>query len=268
MSVKNNPYALYKLLPGDNCGRCYLPSCMAFAAAVIRGDKRPAECPALEPATLARLDAELQPRQGLKDEQEAAAAELQAQVAALDYVAAAAKVGGWRQGERLAIPCLGKDFYLEPDGRMASQCHVNPWIQLPLLRYVLICRGATATDEWLPFAGLPGGQAGAALFAKRCEEPLRRLADDYGEDFFALLNMFGAVEGKESKADSRVLTFHPLPLVPFRLAYQAPEEGLDSALRISFDRCAEQNANPEMLHFLGTGIAAMLEKILKRQAAC
>ncbi|ADH86663.1 DUF3786 domain-containing protein [Desulfurivibrio alkaliphilus] len=268
MSVKNNPYALYKLLPGDNCGRCVLPSCMAFAAAVIRGDKRAAECPALAPEVLARLEAELQPRRGLDQEQEEAAAELQAQVAALDYPQTAARVGGRLQGERLAIPCLGKDFFLEPDGRMASQCHVNPWIQLPLLRYLLVCQGKEATGEWLPFAGLPGGQAGAALFAKRCEEPLRQLADAYSADFFALLEMFGAVESPASSEENREMIFYPLPMVPFRLAYQPPEEGLASALRITFDRCAEQNANPEMLHFLGTGMAAMVEKILKRQSAC
>lgn len=263
MSVNNNPYELYKLLPQDNCGRCYLPSCMAFAVAVIRGDKRPAECPALEAAVRQRLEAELQPRRGLGDEQAAAAAELQARVAELDYAAVAPRVGARLQGRRLAIPSLGKDFYIEPDGRMSSECHVNPWIMMPMLRYLLVCRGVEATGEWLPFAALTGGQAGAPLFAKRCEEPLRRLADDYGDDFFDLLSMFGADESGD-----RVYIFHPLPLTPCQLAYQPPEEGLESNLRISFDRCVEDNALPEMLHFLGAGIAEMMEKILKRQASC
>lgn len=268
MSINNNPYELYKQLPRDNCRRCYLPSCMAFAAAVIRGDKRPADCPALEPAVVAALEAELRPRPGLSDEQEAAAGELQAQVAGLDFAELAPRVGGRLEGERLVISCLGRDFYLDPSGRLASQCHVNPWVKLPLLRYLLVCRGAAPTGEWLPFAELAGGQAGAPLFARRCEEPLRRLADDHGEDFFDLLAMFQASEPEASPRDGRVFIFHPLPLVPCRLAYQAPEEGMASALRISFDRCVEQNATPEILHLLGNGIAVMAAKILQRLASC
>lgn len=265
--LNNNPYELYKLLPRDNCGRCLLPSCMAFAAAVIRGDKKPADCPGLEAAVLARLEEELQPRRGLEAEQQDSAAELQARVAELDFAALAPKVGACLKGERLAVPCLGKDFYIEADGRISSQCHVNPWIQLPLLRYLLLCRGAAPTGEWLPFAALKEGQAGAALFAKRCEEPLRRLADEYGEAFFDLLTMFGACEEDNSTADQRAFVLYPLPLAPLRLSYQSPEEGLASTLRLYFDRCVESNANSEMLHFLGTGLAAMMEKILRRQTA-
>lgn len=268
MSIQNNPYELYKILPRDNCGRCLLPSCMAFAAAVIRGSKRLDACPCLEPATLARLEAELKPRRSLDQEQEAAALELQQEVAKLDFAALAPRIGSRLQGERLAVSCLGKDFFIDRTGRLDSDCHVNAWVQLPLLRYLLVCRGAAVRGEWLPLSALAGGQAAAPLFAKRCEEPLRRLADEYGDDFFAMLSIFAAREISVKPENGRIILLHPLPLVPFRLAYQPPEEGLASSLRISFDRSAEQNSNPEMLHFLGTGIAAMAEKILQRMRYC
>lgn len=293
MSIANNPYQLYKLLPGDNCGRCYLPACMAFAAAVIRGDKRLADCPRLDKQTRARLEAELRPRRGLSQEQEAAAAELSREVAGLDFIALAARTGGTLRADgRLALSCLGKDFYLNPDGRLSSECHINPWVQLPLLRYFLVCRGVPEQGQWLPLAELAGGAAAAPLFAKRCEEPLRRLADSHGDHFFALLAMFAACEvrrrkgelvgdeagesrlvavrseGAEGGEGERIILLRPLPLVPLRLVYQPPEEDLASALRIYFDRSAEENANPEILNFLGTGIAVMVEKIFLRPHSC
>lgn len=268
MSINNNPLQLYKLLPGDNCRQCYLPSCMAFAAAVIGGAKRLAACPRLEPALLARLEAEFCPRRSLADEQADRIGELREQVAKLDFAVLAPRLGAVLRGESLVISCLGKDFVIDRAGRLSSQCHVNPWVQLPLLRYLLVCRGVEERGEWLPMAELTGGAAVAPLFAKRCEEPLRRLAEQYGEDFFELLAMFGAVAEAGEPGGERVFIFRPLPRVPFRLAYHPPEEGLDSSLRITFDRSAEQNATPEMLHFLASGLAEMCEKILQRLRHC
>ncbi|HET97626.1 MAG TPA: DUF3786 domain-containing protein [Desulfurivibrio alkaliphilus] len=262
MKINNNPLQLYKLLPGDNCRQCYLPSCMAFAAAVIAGEKRLTACPRLDPAVLARLEAEFCPRRSLADEQADRIGELRQQVAGLDFAALASRLGAVLRGESLVISCLGKDFVIDPAGRLSSECHVNPWVQLPLLRYLLVCQGAAERGEWLPMAELAQGAAVAPLFAKRCELPLRQLADRFGEDFFELLSMFRAKVEGEPDGD-RVALLRPLPRVPFRLAYQPPEEGLDSTLRITFDRSAEQNATPEMLHFLASGMAEMWEKILQ-----
>ncbi|MDZ7641306.1 MAG: DUF3786 domain-containing protein [Desulfurivibrio sp.] len=263
MTIANNPYQLYKLLPGDNCRQCYLPSCMAFAAAVIRGEKAPSACPRLEREVLERLEGELIPRRSLADEQQERIEELRGEIAVLDFAALAPRLGGRLVGDKLVFCCLGKDFTVDRQGRLSSECHVNPWLQLPLLRYLLVCRGELPGDEWVPLAALAGGAAAAPLFGKRCEEPLRALADKHGEDFFESLALFGHQE-EEAAEGERVFTFRPLPLVPFRLAYQPPEEGLDSSLRLTFERSAEQNAVPEMLYFLGAGFAAMLGKILQR----
>jgi len=45
MSPEKNPLKLYKLLPGTNCGQCFLPSCLAFSAAVVSGSKKLTDCP-------------------------------------------------------------------------------------------------------------------------------------------------------------------------------------------------------------------------------
>lgn len=40
--------SVLKQLPMNNCGECGLPTCTAFAAALIKGDKKTLHCPALE----------------------------------------------------------------------------------------------------------------------------------------------------------------------------------------------------------------------------
>lgn len=38
---------LFKLLPRTNCGECGVPTCMAFAADLSKGKKKPEDCPPL-----------------------------------------------------------------------------------------------------------------------------------------------------------------------------------------------------------------------------
>lgn len=53
--IKNNPLELYKFLEKSNCRRCGLASCLAFAAAVIQGQKRLNHCPLLDQETIEKL---------------------------------------------------------------------------------------------------------------------------------------------------------------------------------------------------------------------
>ncbi len=42
---------IYRRLPGDNCGRCGQPTCMAFATALGQGRAEPGDCPELDGET-------------------------------------------------------------------------------------------------------------------------------------------------------------------------------------------------------------------------
>lgn len=264
MTSLKNPYDLYKLLQKSNCRQCYLPSCMAFAAAVIQGEKRLGDCPHLDPQTIAALGGAVTPRRNLEDDQEERAEELRQQVRELDLGGLAERLGGEFRDNRLCLRCLGKEFFLDRQGRISSGCHVNAWLRMELLRYVLHCQGAELRQEWLPLARLAGGQAVQPLFAKRCQEPLRRLADAQPGPFFDLVAMFGGRTTTEITGAGSARILRPLPHLPFALIHQPAEEGLESALQILFDRSAEQNATPEMIHFLGVGMAEMFARILHR----
>jgi CO dehydrogenase/acetyl-CoA synthase gamma subunit (corrinoid Fe-S protein) len=45
MSQLKNLLDVYKILLKSNCGQCLVPTCMAFAAAVQRGEKQLTDCP-------------------------------------------------------------------------------------------------------------------------------------------------------------------------------------------------------------------------------
>lgn len=44
---KMQPLQLYRYLPGTNCKKCGVPSCLAFAFGLISREKKPEDCPDL-----------------------------------------------------------------------------------------------------------------------------------------------------------------------------------------------------------------------------
>jgi hypothetical protein len=94
--------------------------------------------------------------------------------------------------DRLALNCLGKDFLIDRTGEMVSECHVNPRVLIPLLRYILHCQGKELSEEWVMFGELHGAADWSRFFSHRCEDSLHQLADAHQEIVFEILHLFGA----------------------------------------------------------------------------
>lgn len=266
MAGIKTPLELYKLLKKTNCGQCRVPSCMAFAVAVIQGQKQLHDCPELDSQVLAQFGGDRTPRTSRSDVQPEVISELQRQVAAIDFAAAAARIGAGLAHGRLAIPCLGKDFLVQPDSTMVSECHANNWVLVPLLHYIIHCQGSDCRDEWVPFGELRGTADWRRFFAHRCEEDLRQLVDAHPDLVFELLTIFGAQPVQGFPSADHALVISPLPKVPLLLCYWQPEEGFDSKLQILFDRSAESNVTPEALYLLSRGIVEMFRQLIIRHS--
>ncbi len=261
MARFSTPLQIYRLLPQTNCRQCHLPACLAFAAAVLKGERQLADCPYLAPEVAAAEVGDGGERASMDRNMDEAAARLQARIGGIDLVARAAAAGGRQVAGGVAVQCLGKDFCIAPDGAVTSQCHINPWVTVPLLHYLLESPGLVPVGEWVAMRDLAGGPAWSPLFGRRCEEPLQRLADRRPGLFADLVGIFSGREtARYFDADISIL-LRPLPRVPILICYWRPEDDLDSRLRVYFDRTAERNLGVELLHTLGVGMVAMFEKI-------
>ena len=253
--------AIYRALAKSNCGRCQLPSCLAFAAAAASGQKPLADCPLLDEATRERLTATLHgaPEQELykfaKD-----LSGLEEQLARLDFAVIAPRIGATVKDGRLLLPSFGKAFEIDCQGRMRSECHVMPWVQYPLLAYAVSSQHQLPTGAWISFRDLPGGLDVHNLFCKRCELVLKRLADAHPGLLHDLAELFQGTEAAGFEADT-ALILHPLPHFPILICWQAAEDGLDSSLSILFDACCKVNLPVNAAFSLCIGLAQMFEKI-------
>ena len=260
---KLNHLEIYKLLDKSNCRQCGVPSCLAFAAAVLRGDKNLSDCPRLDESVLERLGGETESQRPQTDDREQMLEGLQERIRSADLASLADRLGGAWLGDRLAIKCLGKDFCVDRDGQMTSACHNNRWVRVPLLAYIIHCSGREPGGDWVHLKELSGGGATwAGLFAQRCEKPLKELVDKHTDLFELIVDIFeGKPAGGSFDSDIAVI-IQPLPKLPVLICYWKKEADLDSSLSLFFDSSASANLNIESIYTLGVGLLTMFEKIV------
>jgi hypothetical protein len=116
------PIEIYRILEKSNCGRCQLPSCLAFAAAVVAGRKKLIDCPRLDQAAREQLAGNLKTRAELAPDQAAFIDRLEEKVNRLDLARLAPLVGGVYRDDRLVINSMGKDFLIDQQGQLFSEC--------------------------------------------------------------------------------------------------------------------------------------------------
>jgi hypothetical protein len=263
MSKLSTPLEVYKLLSKSNCGDCGISTCLAFAAAVIKQEKRLADCPHLDKDTITRHEGNIERQVNIDGIREETLKALREKIRQIDRFSRAERLGAKSTGRTLVINCLGKDFEVDAQGTVMSQCHTHAWFSIPLLHYILLSEGAAVSGRWVPFRELEQGKTWGPLFERRCERPLKYVADTHGELFEDLIRMFSGTSSFNNNFNADVsVVLYPLPKVPILICYWKPEDDLESRLHVFFDDTAERNLPVESLFTLGTGIVRMLEQIM------
>jgi len=262
MTEIRNPLELYKFLPKTNCGQCGVPSCMAFAARILQGLLSINACPYLEKGIPELLSRRIVRRKTPDDEHDEVIKQLQKEVQHLDFSSVAPRIGARLIDQQLAINCLGKDFFISPSGEMTSSCHINHWLYVPILYYIIECEGVTPLNDWIPFHELSNAGQWSQYFTHRCEEALRQLTDAHHELILEILSLFGAQAITTAGDADHSLVIMPLPKVPFLIHYWQQEDGFPSQLNILLDRSANRNINAHSINLLARGIVEMFRQLI------
>lgn len=264
MAKINNPMEIFKLLNGSNCKDCNEQSCLAFAVAVFKERKSIQACPHLAPEVIAQYSGQMEKPNTVDEYKSEAIEALKLKIPAIDLSDTAKRIGGRFDGTRLTMKIFGKEFGVDAQGNLSSQAHINAYMVVPALNYILNGAGKAPLGSWITFRELKGGQARYAHFEKRCEMPLKHVADTYTDLFKDMLDIFDGKQIKSNINSDVSIVLYPLPNFPIMICYWQPEEGLDSSLHIYFDASADDNLDIESNYTLNEGIALMFEKIARR----
>jgi hypothetical protein len=261
MAPLKTPMEILRLLEKSNCRQCGELTCLAFAAAVFKGQKHLDECPHLDQEVLNRFERKPQTEAENDRELREGFEGLRTRLSKLDFSMAAQRSGGRYADGKLTLKILGKDFSVDTRGNFFSDIHIHHWITIPVLNYIITGAGIPVSGKWVPFRELRNGGTWGPLFNQRCEKPLKRTADIYTDFFEDMIRIFNGRQVENHYAADISLVLHPLPKVPMLICYWKPEEGLESSLNLFFDSTAEDNLPIESLFALGTGLTRMFEKI-------
>jgi hypothetical protein len=253
---------IYKHLSKSNCRECGVPTCLAFATAVIHGEKKITDCPYLNREVIQELDKRIVKRDDQR-EMDVLTEALKKEVLKTDFRSVAGGIGAEYIDGRLRVRCLGKEFLVDNEGNVESVVHINKWVTVPLLKYITMGGNAPLSGTWVSFEELKKASTVTQYFNRRCEEPLRQLAESHTDIFFDLLTIFGATSVEGFPADySRII--YPLPKLPFLILYWRPEDQFESKLKLLLDSTADTYLDIEFIIALGRGIVEMFKRILSR----
>jgi hypothetical protein len=255
---------IFKLLDKSNCRECDEATCLAFAAAVFKGQRRLNECPHLDSDIVEWLGEEVEKRAPIDQDLNELVAQLKRKISTTDLSSAAQRLGAAFSDDILTIKVLGKDFSVDSKGNLSSDIHVHPWVTIPILSYIIDGAGTPVSGKWVPFRELKNGKTWYRLFGQRCEKPLKKVADTYTDLFEDMIHIFNGTQVQNHYASDISLVLWPLPKVPMLICYWEPEDGLESSLNVFFDSTAEDNLNIESIYALGSGLVTMFEKIALR----
>ena len=264
MAWPENAMDVFKLLDKSNCRECGAPTCLAFAAAVYKGEKPLGACPHMDPDILKQHGGQPATLKGLEADTEARLAELRAAYSAMDPKEVAQRVGGVYANGKLTLKVMGKDFSVDGDGKLYSDIHIHGWITGPFFEYLLNCREASVSGRWLPLRELESGADWGPFFTHRIEKPMKKVADTYTDLFEDMVHLFNGRQVENHYQSDISVVLHPLPKLPMLICYWKPEDGMDSDLNIFFDAHAEKSLPMESIYVLGAGLVLMFEKIAMR----
>jgi len=255
---------IFKLLDKSNCRECGEKTCLAFAGAVYQGQKKIQECPKLDQATISLFADDSEKKNSLEQNRDEYLELLKNEVGNIDLGAAAERVGADFANGKLTLKVLGKNFSVDREGILSADIHVNPWVAVPFLDYIRYGEGLPVTGNWLSFRELKDGQERYPLFQKRCEAPMKQVADTYTDLFDDLVRIFGGRQVEKQFESDIAVVLLPLPRVPIMICYWLPEDGLESSLNVFFDDTADKNLSIGSVFSLGAGLSQMFQKLALR----
>ena len=264
MPQPKNAMEIFQLLDKSNCRECGEKTCLAFAGAVFMGQKKPGDCPKLDQKTIVRFFGQSENQNTVEQNRDEYLITLKDEIAGLDLAAAANRIGARLSGDKLKLKIVGKDFSVDTKGNLSTDIHINPWVALPFLNYILYGKGRPVSGSWVSFRELKDGKERYPLFQKRCEEPMKRVADIYTDLFDDMVKIFSGKQVEKQFESDISVVLHPLPKVPIMVCYWLPEDGLESSLNVFFDAVTDENLDIGSVFTLGAGLAQMFQKLALR----
>ena len=115
-----NPMEILKHLNKSNCGECSEKTCLAFAAAVGRGQKPLSQCPYVKKETVQQFGGDSVDPKPPNGETEEVSNLLKERLSKIDFAEASKRLDIPLKDDKLTLKVLGKNFSVDSKGNFFS----------------------------------------------------------------------------------------------------------------------------------------------------
>lgn len=245
--------AIYKKLPGTNCGMCGEATCMAFAMKVKKSQAKLEDCPFIKPGD----SGEAQPHQPSTafSNYEQVSEDLEKEALKVDFREAADAVGGkynfLDNRETIGLIMLNRYYEIRKDGLFLDEEYCSDaWTKIIVYDYLRRQGRRPLTGQWISLGNFPHTASHVKTFQSNAE---RKVTETFRNDFTTLKQRCTEMGGTEIegriKADY-IVCFDLLPRVPLYLSFWQADEEFDPDCKIQFDSGAEDHLDIEYLAYL------------------
>jgi hypothetical protein len=246
-----NPLDILHRTPKTNCGECWHPTCLAFAAAVTRAGADINLCPYIDlhgleaTALSSNKDMEFLADQIAEEHDWALVKHLQDKVSKVHFGSIAGSLGAsWNENnpDVLFLRYLGQEVLLgKSEILLNNDAVVDPRDQILLYNYVHSCGGKKPDGTWIGMESLPNSISKIKTLATYCEKRIAKLLS--GKPARLLTDLGLQLDGYEGPTDlgstaTSSLIVPVLPMVPQYLLFweEDHEMGIEAKAKVLFDQ--------------------------------
>ena len=124
--------------------------------AVFKGKKPIHACPYLDQEVIDRYGGAVEKPNTIDEYKAEAIERLKQKISSIDLSEAAKRLGVRFAGNKLTLKILGKDFNVDTQGYISSEVHINAYMAVPVLNYILSGSGTSPSGTWITFRELNG----------------------------------------------------------------------------------------------------------------
>ena len=243
--------AIYKKLPGTNCGRCGVATCMAFALKVKNAQATLSACPYVSVDVTAQSTI-AGPGNFSNFEQVADALEKEA--AERNFQEAAEATGSSYETndgkESLIVRMLNRIYIFRKDGLFEDGLPCKDvWAKIIICDYLRRKGTSSLTGQLITLGHFPHTASHVKAFQSNAE---KKISERFGKNLIALSHRCLELGGMETsgrvKADFSC-RFDLLPHVQLYLSFWQADEEFDAECKLLFDRSASDHIDIEYLAY-------------------
>ncbi len=244
---------IYKKLPGTNCGKCGVPTCIAFALKVQNAQLTIGDCP-----YAAGENVELHSRKPavtMDDNYERVSNELESVAKCTDFKESAGAIGGHfevKNGqEMIRFAMMNKPYEMRKEGLFENDayCH-DSWSKIIIYDYIRRKGNRPLTGEWVTLGYFPNTASHVKAFQRSAEE---KIAATFNKNINGLKLRCKELGGRASQGKMKadyICRFDLLPRIPLYLCFWEADEEFPASCKLFLDTCAEAYIDIEYLAYL------------------